>query len=257
MLQVSILKWTQSKSFTENQAKYPPCPRKYQNPAFKFILSVSTLAIELFITKKIELNYSNVIKCKCTTAMIVTWNNQKKWKLATRFLSTDKNRWLNNFLPKNVPNIHRKTKQNKNKLKSIWCVCSCVHSFKSKTEQTHIMKHTYMYINLCRYNWLFTNRQIYLFYLRWKTKMKLFILQFVTLKNMNKIKQNETYMCKTSMQRDISKSSQKQTNMKFKNHSSLNGTIHCVFKYTHYKATNVQVFTFKLIEVNNNMWEFK
>lgn len=77
LLQVSILKWTQSKSFTENQAKYPPCPRKYQNPAFKFILSVSTLAIELFITKKIELNYSNVIKCKCTTAMIVTWNNQK------------------------------------------------------------------------------------------------------------------------------------------------------------------------------------
>lgn len=77
LLQVSILKWTQSKSFTENQAKYPPCPRKYQNPAFKFILSVSTLAIELFITKKIELNYSNVIKCKCTTAMIVTCNNQK------------------------------------------------------------------------------------------------------------------------------------------------------------------------------------
>lgn len=72
-------------------------------------------------------------------------------------------------------------------------------------------------------------------------------------KHEQKIKQNETYMCKTSMQRDISKSSQKQTNIKFKNHSSLNGTIHCVFKYTHYKATNVQVFTFKLIEVNNNM----
>lgn len=61
--------------------------------------------------------------------------------------------------------------------------------------------------------------------------MKLFILQFVTLKNMNKIKQNETYMCKTLMQRDISKSSQKQTNkiqepFKLERHHTLCITIH-------------------------------